>query len=736
MKRLAKLELNKQLLAVFFAAVLLLSVGHFAVYSYLLNTMQREEDALNRERMDGAIIELSTVFDDAQAGYVEVLNMEQIKTYDGGAPDMYTLSQVQQNAARSLARVDYIYSWFVMLEGSDYLITKNGVVSPKTYFSDLCISDVYDNAFWQNRFRDTAGKHFFPAQSYAVRENNGKDTQLELMPLAISPSWQGDVMVVLFLDMQAMCRETDAFLENGVYFFEDDGSILYTTDTEPALSALPEGDTVTDPQQNRHRVLSQSVRNGPYCVKLLSESEATALLRNNVVLCLGIALGAIVLVLIFIPRSVKNMLAPVDRMVSLVRQHSQPPEDGNLHGISQELEQILKNREQQAADLAQRDAALSEYFLHSRLKNVYVDVHQRQEQQDADIYILYIQVQYQEKSKGFFSMSRAELENCIQEMMSVSLKSLFDTTMIFQLEPGRFAARVTLPAGSKQIRQAMEKFMKRLEQEQEFACFVVVRSQVLSQEDDLAVVYNQVQESARRAKVCDRSQLLTLPLPEKEQLDYVYPPEEEQQIDALIRAGQLQQAANLAEQILRLNLRKGISHSQMEILCVALVNTAVYAITELVPSAEKIAAASGVYNTLTQKCEASREYIQTVSDFILSFGEEEARNAAEPDQLLGRIRQYLKENYYREFSSEEMASALWVSRSYLSSYYKSKTGMNLSDSIQMFRIQKAVELLKDPNIKIGDIGPMVGIPSSNTFLRQFRKYTGMTPKEYRQNHPE
>lgn len=736
MKRLAKLELNKQLLAVFFAAVLLLSAGHFFVYSYLLNTMQREENALNRERMDGAIAELGTTFDDTQAGYVEVLNMEQIKTYDEGAPEQYTLSQIQQNASKSLSGIDYIYSWFIMLEGSEYLVTKNGVVTPQTFFSSLCVSDNYNNAFWQARFQDTAGKQFFPAQTYRGKENNGRDVSAELMPLAVKPGWRSEVMVVLLLDMQTMCRETDAYLENGVYFFDDKGSLLYTTDEKPALFVQPEGDVVTDPQQNRHRVLSQGVRNGPYCVKLLSESEATALLGNNLLLCLGIALGAIVLVLIFIPRSVKNMLAPVDRMVNLVRQHSQPQEEGNLHGISQELEQILKNREQQAADLAQRDAALSEYFLHSRLKNVYVDMEQRQEQQDADVYILYIQVQYQEKSKGCFNISRAELENCIQEMMSITLKSLFDTTMIFQLEPGRFAARVTLPADSKQIRQAMEKFMKRLEQEQEFACFIVVRSQVLRQDDDLAAVYNQVQESARRAKVCEQSQLLTLPLPEKEQLDYVFPSEEDQQLDALIRAGQLQQAVNLAEQILRLNLRKGISHSQMEILCVALVNTAVYAITELVPSAEKIAAASGVYNTLTQKCATAREYIETVSNFILSINQAGTSDPEETDQLLGRIRQYLKENYYREFSSEEMASALWVSRSYLSSYYKSKTGMNLSDSIQMFRIQKAVELLKDPNIKIGDIGPMVGIPSSNTFLRQFRKYTGMTPKEYRQNHPE
>ena len=77
-----------------------------------------------------------------------------------------------------------------------------------------------------------------------------------------------------------------------------------------------------------------------------------------------------------------------------------------------------------------------------------------------------------------------------------------------------------------------------------------------------------------------------------------------------------------------------------------------------------------------------------------------------------------------------MAAALGVSRSYLSTYYKNKTGINLSDSIQMYRVEKAMELLGDPTIRTGDVGEMVGFTGKNTYLRQFKKYTGMTPKEY------
>lgn len=73
---------------------------------------------------------------------------------------------------------------------------------------------------------------------------------------------------------------------------------------------------------------------------------------------------------------------------------------------------------------------------------------------------------------------------------------------------------------------------------------------------------------------------------------------------------------------------------------------------------------------------------------------------------------------------------LGVSRSYLSTHYKNRTGVNLSDSIQLYRVERATELLRDPSVRTGDVGELVGFVGKNTFLRQFKKYTGMTPKEY------
>ena len=46
-------------------------------------------------------------------------------------------------------------------------------------------------------------------------------------------------------------------------------------------------------------------------------------------------------------------------------------------------------------------------------------------------------------------------------------------------------------------------------------------------------------------------------------------------------------------------------------------------------------------------------------------------------------------------------------------------------------MEKAKELLADPNLKIGDIVDLVGYSDSGHFSRTFKKLTGLSANEYR-----
>lgn len=46
-------------------------------------------------------------------------------------------------------------------------------------------------------------------------------------------------------------------------------------------------------------------------------------------------------------------------------------------------------------------------------------------------------------------------------------------------------------------------------------------------------------------------------------------------------------------------------------------------------------------------------------------------------------------------------------------------------------MEKAIELLRDPQYKIYQVGEILGYKTPRYFSRIFRNYTGMKPSEYR-----
>lgn len=732
-----RIKPNTRILIVFFVAILVIAIVQVGVFSLLFNAMGNEERTINQERMNSAALKLDIAIEEVCTGYSDMLREDYFESFNGLQLTESQLLGLYGEASRNLGAKSYVRQWVVFLKGTEQVITRSGIMAYGDYADRYCRAEGYDAGFWRDLNQRSFVRLYFPETEFSVMNTLSYYDQLRLMPIAMKSYYDNNTLAVVMLDMGLMLDYTEPYLQSGIYVFSPEGTLIYTNDAAPNVAAIPAGESVKGADGNAYAVYSTTGKDGITYVKLLPESQVSEVLRGSMILSLCALAVAMVIATVLMLPAVRSTFHPVNSMMELLQQHSQLDNANDLHGAHEELQQILKSREQQAADLAQKNAALSEYILHSRLKNVYVDMEQPEQPEDSCAYILYIQVQYRETMRGYFSMTRAELENCLQEMLSATLNRLFDTTLIFQLEPGRFAAKVTLPHPETKMGDRMERFLQRLENEKEFASFTVVQSELLNDGEDLASVYSQVQTAARQAVVCDRSQLLVLPVEQVEGVEYVYPRTQEQKLYTCVQEGRTDDAVAVVRGVIEDNLQLGINHARMEVLCVALVNTASYAITELAPSAEKIAAASGVYNTLTSKCLTSRDYIDAVVGYIrTAAAASDVQQDGEEDQLLRKVQQYLKENYHREFSGEELANALWVSRSYLSSYYKSKTGMNLSDSIQMFRIQKAVELLKDPLVRIGDIGPMVGIPSANTFLRQFKKYTGMTPKEYRQKETE
>ena len=72
-----------------------------------------------------------------------------------------------------------------------------------------------------------------------------------------------------------------------------------------------------------------------------------------------------------------------------------------------------------------------------------------------------------------------------------------------------------------------------------------------------------------------------------------------------------------------------------------------------------------------------------------------------------------------------------MNASYLSTLFKRETGMTLTDYVNRKRIEHAIYLLKTTTLPISVVGQRCGIQDDNYFTKIFKKYTTVTPKQFR-----
>jgi transcriptional regulator GlxA family with amidase domain len=89
-------------------------------------------------------------------------------------------------------------------------------------------------------------------------------------------------------------------------------------------------------------------------------------------------------------------------------------------------------------------------------------------------------------------------------------------------------------------------------------------------------------------------------------------------------------------------------------------------------------------------------------------------------------------NLTQTFSLDELATGLGISPRHFKRRFKRATGDSPLAYLQRLRIEAAKQKLETTRERIEEITSQVGYEDSNSFRRLFRKFTGLSPREYRE----
>jgi two-component system response regulator YesN len=92
---------------------------------------------------------------------------------------------------------------------------------------------------------------------------------------------------------------------------------------------------------------------------------------------------------------------------------------------------------------------------------------------------------------------------------------------------------------------------------------------------------------------------------------------------------------------------------------------------------------------------------------------------------------YIDKNFAKELQLDSMAEIFHISPNYFSSLFHLSVGKSFMEYVIDHRIEKAKQLLGQEDARSSEIAEKVGYDNPYYFSRIFKKYTGLTPSEYR-----
>lgn len=104
--------------------------------------------------------------------------------------------------------------------------------------------------------------------------------------------------------------------------------------------------------------------------------------------------------------------------------------------------------------------------------------------------------------------------------------------------------------------------------------------------------------------------------------------------------------------------------------------------------------------------------------------------AIDGNKVINKAKNFLKKHYAEQIRLADLAEYMHISESHLSRLFKKNIGMSFTQYMISIRIEAAISLMNNTNLKVYEIAERVGYQNVEHFSRVFKHITGKSPKEY------
>ncbi len=615
----------------------------------------------------------------------------------------------------------------------EYIYELTGTYTSEVFYNQFFVNETYTDAFWTSKTTEGEGFEIFPALTY-ITARDVKRVDMKLLPISYKPKDDSRYLIVAFLDIEAIARD---FGISGISL--GNGKIIYSSEELSQISDA--GERLSEGKTENGNVFKftdgENADIEIYDIVLNSElrSEKRGIGGVALILLFFFILLAAVISFFFAFKISETFACIANEMMS---NSSVKARYGN--GISKRedflnaMKLVSSQEKKLSVDAGSKDSVLDSMLLQAHMRDVYVginDIEARVDYTNA-FFVIYFKVSYLKELTNYMH-DEGKATFLLKQLIEMYLETWGIPVVTFQTEKNGIVSVFDAGNGTLDPKEILENILIKLSNESEYAYFTVSLSEIHDAEDNVKAVYEKLIELSKYGKPVTETQVLCEGEVKKDASRFYFSVEEMGKFSASLQNGTEEEVIHKVDEILEYNLRKDINRFEMYLLCTEIVNCAVKLVNRVFYTMPQSIDISSVYRSL-ERAEAPGEYRKTCIEFLHEIIEYIKQNKREDDYIISYILDYVENHYSEDIYLNLFAEKLKLTGAYISSYFKEKMNVNLTDYINNYRIKKAVALSENPQNKNKDIAEMVGLPNINTFIRLFKKYTGYTPGEYRKKH--
>ncbi|WP_010270454.1 helix-turn-helix domain-containing protein [Paenibacillus senegalensis] len=727
----------------FLIVIILLSAFTLFSFTYLKSTIQNEIIQYNRLILDNAVDRYRNHFTTIRSLVFDLHNNPNLIAYNRQLTRMdsrevdYLLATKFMRTLRTNAYNphNHLDNLLVHFNSSDYVLDKEGGSSSQHQFVQFYSSSEYPHDFWRALFDTDDSFTILPSAefSFKLAGESGSKTLLPVVYKRPDSNYQ----VIAFLDMRQLML---SFLGehaqgNGQLIILDENSrMLYNS--IPEHSDLPLEELLTGTQNSLlgdyYYFTRKDQSSGWTYISIVPYSHIALQMQK-----LNWTLVLILLVTIIIGMAVSYWLSqkihsPVKKMISSILEEKPGEFNSNIHEFSlvgQKIGTLFDEKKKIQEELLNNQSFLTSYGYISKLKMINSDIQEWKQfiASDEKFTIIMYQLNFHDDAFQELEIQSTQAINYIREHINLLVSDYFPGSHTFQLEKDQILSVVNGPVAAGQIEKLLELLKTILDRDKSFCQANITVSATYPDSSYFNKAYEDVLAKLRQAPLHSETQLIY----EARQVSrtvYFTSAQEEEFYNHLLEGHDLV-CFKMISRLLEQMEHKEAAAFQYRQLAEGIVSKT---ITLLKPDeSDENGQTLEQLSRQIPRLFTVGQYKKFFQAFLEAAAEIARNKKSGKDPIIDFVMDWLSTRYHEEVSLEMLADKLNLSSAYLSVYIKEKTGTNFIDHLNGIRMNKAKELLTKSDKPIVEISRDIGYRNVTSFNRMFKKWTGVSPSEYR-----